>query len=211
MLKKTGKAGFYVKSKDLLPGSSGKVSSALLILGVILFIVIVIVFVVTKINAGKSANNSNTQTPVSNEPPPPVYEAIISDVKFVFVSAQDLGNFLKNKNSFQQDLSTTEKFIKVTIGAQNKGKVNVSGNLWDVGNIVDSEGRNFVAIDDFSHSFLPKPNLCGELLKPEFKPVPCVKLYEVSKASFGLKVEVNFLGSNSSKKQKAFIDLIVAQ
>jgi len=186
---------------------SGQVSNMILILAVALIIVIVIIFVVIRINATKNANDAKSANP--SETPKPVYETTIGEVRFVFKSAVDLGNILKSKNNiYQQDLTTTEKFIQVTIGAQNKGKTDLQQQSWDVGNIIDSDGRNFVSINNQAYYFLPSPNLCGVVLKPEFDPVPCVKLYEVSKASKGLKIEVNAIGS-SSKRQESFMDLVV--
>jgi len=114
--------------------------------------------------------------------------------------------------SYPPDLVTTEKFIKVTIGAQNKGKSNVLQSSWDIGNIIDSDGRNFIPIINQAYFWLPKIDLCGSILKPEFEPTPCVKIYEVSKASDSLKIEVNAtLDLNSSKKQKSFVDLLVTE
>ncbi len=191
--------------------SSGKISSILLILAAILIVVIVVVFVVIRTAAIKNANNAKSaNSPNPTETPKPVYETTIGDVKFIFESAEDLGGVLKSKNSnYQQDLTTTEKFVKVIIGAQNKGKINFPSQSWDVGNIVDSDGRNFISINDQAYYFLPAQNLCGALLKPEFEPVPCIKLYEVSKSSTKLKVGVNVTNQSSSKRQESFIDLTV--
>ena len=85
-----------------------------------------------------------------------------------------------------------------------------------MGDIVDSDGRNFVPLQYNIDSWLPDPNLCGALLKPEFEPAPCVKIYEVSRISKGLKIQVISLkkvGNEypSDKKDTALIDLIVTQ
>lgn len=193
--------------------SSGKTSTILLICAVILILMIAIVFAVVKVNSSKKPTTQTTITTTTentNEPPPPLYETTMGDIRFVMLSAEDLGNVLKSKNaSYQQDLTTTEKFIKVTMGAQNKGKINIQQGTWDVGNILDDAGRNFTSINDYAYNFLPYPNLCGALLKPEFEPTPCVKIYEVSKASTKLKIQVNWLAPNSSKKQEGFVDLNV--
>lgn len=136
------------------------------------------------------------------------------------MQARDLGNVLKGSQSrnpsWQKDLPTTERFIKVTIGAQNKGLTNIKEQVWDIGNIVDSEGRNFTSSQYNVDSWLPDPNLCGALLKPDFEPASCVKIYEVSKVSKGLKIQVISLkkvGNEypSDKKDTALIDLIVTQ
>lgn len=205
----------------MLKKNTGKISSAILILAALLVIVIIIVFVVLKVSSVKNtpntpATNNSTTTPV--QPPKPVYDATIGDIKFIFESAQDLGSVLESKSGYQQNLTTTEKYIKVIIGAQNKGKTNLQQGAWDIGSIVDSDGRNFVSINEQAYSFLPNPNTCGALLKPEFEPTPCVKLYEVSRESLALgadgqpkplKIEINFIVPGTTKRQEAFLDLVI--
>ena len=189
--------------------SKGAASAIFLILGVVLFIIIVVVFVVITINAKK---NSANQTDAPIEPVGPVYEKQLGDVQFTFESAQNIGNVLNSNSRYQSDLVTTEQFIKVTIGAQNKGLLNVKKDTWNIGNIIDSEGRNFVAVGDDRRNSYPtdSSDLCGALLKPEFKPTPSIKYYEVSKKSTGLKVEVYISADASAKKKESgFIDLIV--
>src|SRR3989338_5664845 len=128
--------------------SSGAVSSILLVLAVLIVIVIIVVFVVIKINSNKGADTVNDSGQNPDEPPQPVYETTVEGIKFTLESAWDMGNILvSNNQSFQPNIVTTEKFIKVTIGAQNKGKINTTQSSWSIGNIVDSEGRNFVSID----------------------------------------------------------------
>lgn len=189
--------------------SSGKISKVLIILAAVLLVVIVVVFVVIRVAATKKSQTSlvNSSTPQKPEPPKPVYETTIGDIRFLLISSEDLGNFLKAKSSYEPDLKTTEKFIKVVIGAQNKGKNNTDQYFWDIGNIVDSEGRNFIP-DNQAYYFLPRPDLCGSVLKPEFRPISCVKIYEVSRLSKNLKIEVKV---GDSKKQPSFIDLKLTQ
>ena len=186
---------------------SGQASRILIVLIVIVFIVIIAVYGITKfISFQKSKNlepENKSGTGVS-EIPKPVHEATLENTKFIIESYKDLGNTLKSPTAYESDLTTTERFIKVTIGAQNKGKNNIAQYSWDVGNIVDSDGRNFVSINDKAYAYLPKPDLCGALLKPEFKPVPCVKYYEVSKSSKNLKVVVKI---TEPKKQETLLDL----
>lgn len=195
-----------------LQTSSGKVSTILLVLGAMLIVLIVGIFIFLRINALKnsadSQNNSNDQT--QNEPPKPVYETQIGDVRFVFLSAIDKGSVLQSQNSgYQQPLTTTERFIQVTVGAQNKGKVNLQQGSWDIGNIVDSEGRNFVSINNQAYFYLPLSNACQNLLKPEFQPSPCIKLYEVSRESKGLKIQVMTSGPGVSKGSEELLDLLI--
>jgi hypothetical protein len=181
--------------------SSGKASSILLILAVMLLVLIVGVFLFVKFGATKKSDATATDTQVQEGPPPPVYETQVGDIKFVFQLAQDLGNRLKSPYSYQKDLTTTERFIKVTIGAQNKGKNATVQGAWDVGNIVDSEGRNFVDITTQAYFYLPSSeNHCGDILKPEFDLTPCTKLYEVSKESTALKVRVHANGAATGDK-----------
>ena len=194
--------------------SEGAVSNVLLILGVILIIVIVIVYVVIRINAARNVAEEKEEEEISqnNEPPLPVYETQLGDVKFIFQSAQNIGNVLISEDKrFRQDLFTTERFIRVAVGVQNKGKENVKKGTWDLGNIIDSEGRNFLSVDQSTQGYyLDQSTGCGSVLKPEFEPTQCIKYYEVSNQSTGLKVEVNLYPENSLKESEtALIDLIV--
>lgn len=198
--------------------SSGQVSKILLVLAVVVLVATIITYLVIRMA-------EKPQKPVSTEPeaPQPVYEQTLGNIKFTFQNAVDSGSVLRasealNSSSWQKDFLTTERFITVTIGAQNKGKTNIQERSWDIENIIDSDGREFVASDSYTvNPWLPNPNLCGALLKPEFDPTPCAKIYEVSKKSKGLKIRVltgkdndpsNF-GSN--KFDQALIDLIVTQ
>jgi len=194
---------------------TGQASRLLLVLAIIILVAIVITYLVMRAA-------EKPPKPVTNEPTvsQPAYEQSLGDIKFIFMQARDMGNVLKGtesrNSSWQKDLTTTEKFIKVTIGAQNKGLVNIKEQVWNVGDIVDSDGRNFVPLQYNIDSWLPDPNLCGALLKPEFEPAPCVKIYEVSRISKGLKIQVISLkkvGNEypSDKKDTALIDLIITQ
>ena len=191
--------------------STGKVSTILLVLAIILIIVIVVVFIVLKINATRNSKNSNPQQnnadTTTNELPKPVYETTIGDIRLLLQSSQDLGNVLKSQNSYQYDVKTTERFIRVVIAAQNKGKKNTGQYAWSIGNIIDSEGRNFIP-SGRAYYFLPSPDLCGAVLEPEFEPIPCTKMYEVSRVSTGLKIEVFNTGV---KKQPELIYLKINQ
>ena len=186
--------------------SSGAVSKLLLFLAVAILVIIIIVFVVLKITSGKKAapatNNQTTENQVP-EPPKSVFDTTLGDVKFTLQDARNLGSVLKAKNNYETDVTTTEKFIQVTIGAENTGKNNLDQYVWDLGNIVDSDGRNFLP-DQQAYSFLPKPDKCGAILKPAFKAIPCIKIYEVSRISKNLKIEVKI---TQPKKMSAFLDL----
>ena len=194
---------------------SGQVSKLLLVLAVIVLAAIIITYLVMK--AATAPPPPPVATPTI---PQPVYQQTLGDIKFIYMQARDMGSVLKGSQSrnpnWQKDLPTTERFIKVTIGAQNKGLTNIKERVWDIGNIVDSEGRNFTPSQYNVDSWLPDPNLCGALLKPDFEPTQCVKIYEVSKVSKGLKIQVianRKVGNEypSDKKDTALIDLIVTQ
>ncbi|MDP3882625.1 MAG: hypothetical protein Q8Q48_01055 [Candidatus Staskawiczbacteria bacterium] len=196
----------------------GQVSRLLLILAIIILVAVVIVYLVMRMAERPSAPiDEPTQTV-----PQPEYEQTLGNVKFVFIDARDQGSVLRKADargqsySWAKDLTTTERFIIVTIGAQNKGKENIVERSWDIGDIVDSEGRRFVALDEYdSEPWLPEENLCQTLLKPEFDPTPCAKIYEVSKISTGLKIIVQTgkdnkaLNLSSDDVEEALIDLIV--
>jgi len=186
--------------------SSGLASKTLVIIGIIGLILVIAVYVA--ITVAVSRQQVDQEEEVLQGPPQPVYEATVGPVRFIVQEARDLGSVLPSLQSYNPNLTTTERFIRVTIGAQNKGKTNLPLYSWDVGNITDSEGRNFVSINDRAFGFVPQPDTCGALLKPEFSPVPCVKLYEVSRASTDMKVTVRYLDQNN-RRQEQTLDLIV--
>ena len=214
---------FKNKKNSNVALQAGQVSKLLLLLAVIVLVAMVITYLIVNM-AQKPVKPVVPTAPVI---PMPVYEQTMGNIRFVFESAIDKGNSLKVSDILnKQYLSSTQKdfpvsnpgakFIMVTIGAQNVGKMNTSQGAWDIKNIVDSEGRNFVPVDTFGiNSWFPSINLCGALLKPAFDPTPCVKIYEVSKESTGLKVTVVTGKNNTSqdissgKGETALIDLIV--
>lgn len=173
-----------------LPLEAGQVSRLLLVLAIIIFVAVIIVFVVLR--ATTAPPKPTTGEPIG---PKIIYEATLGDIKFTFQESRDMGKTLFGSESrfpdWQKNLTTTEKFIMVKIGAQNKGKNNIPERVWDIKNIVDSEGRNYLPIDNMANSWLPDPNLCGALLKPEFAATSCVRIYEVSKVSTGLKINIS--------------------
>ena len=198
---------------------AGQIARLLLVLAVIIFVAIIITFLIVKM-AEKPAK---PPTPGETTVPLPVYEQKLGNIRFVFQSAIDLGNTLKASEVInqsygtQKDFTTVEKFIEVTMGAQNMGTVNTEQGAWDIANIIDSEGRNFVPVDSYLiNAWLPVQNNCGSLLKPAFNPTSCIKIYEVAKGSEGLKIEVQTGINNNSandfsagRRQKFLIDLIV--
>lgn len=196
----------------------GQVSRLLLVLAIIVFVAVIIVFIVMR------ATSAPPKPPIEEPTGPKVaYEATLGNIKFTFQESRDVGKNLFGSNSrfpdWQKNLITREKFIIVTIGAQNKGKENIPERVWDIGNIIDSEGRNYVPLDQTADAWQPDPNLCGALLKPEFTATSCVKIYEVSRISTGLKIIVSAFkkenatnySSNEQDKETALIDLIVTQ
>ena len=207
-----------MKKKKLNLLQRGQVSKLLLVLAIIIFVAVIIVFVVMK--ATSVPPEPRTEEPTG---PKVVYETALGDIKFTFIEARDMGKTLVGSKSrhpdWQKDLITTEKFIIVTMGAQNKGKENIPKRVWDVGNIIDSEGRNYEELDRTANAWQPDPNLCSALLKPEFAALPCVKVYEVSRISTGLKIVVSAFkkedggrySTNEKDQEIALIDLIVTQ
>lgn len=188
---------------------SGQVSRALLILAIVILVAAVGVFLYLKYVANGRLAQQRAQEQAQNEPPKPVYETQVGEVKFTFKSARNLGRVLVSPPSsgFSQTVTTTERFIQVVVGAQNKGQVNTVSSTWGVRNLVDSEGRIFTPVDSKAYFLLPKPNLCGTVLRPEFDPVSCMRIYDVSTESKGLKVEVFAQKKDSSKKEIMLLDL----
>ncbi|MBI2054391.1 MAG: hypothetical protein HYT36_03650 [Candidatus Staskawiczbacteria bacterium] len=188
--------------KNSINYSAGQVSRTLLILAVIILVAVAISYSVIKI-AERPPKAPDTTEKIHK----PVYDETLAEIRFIFQEAKDYGGVLKGSQSrnpqWQQDLETTERFIRVTVAAQNKGKENTKNGNWDIENIVDSEGRNYIPIS--ADQWMPEKNRCGEMLKPEFEPVPCSKYYEVSKISTGLKIRVE----NKQKGANILLDLIV--
>jgi len=197
---------------------AGQVSRLLLVLAVIVLVAAIITFLVMKMaeQPPKPVVDPGLTVPL------PVYEQQLGNIRFLFQSAIDRGGSLKVSEitnsqfmtTYQKDLlisNSGAKFIMVTVGAQNKGTINTEQGAWDIENIVDSEGREFVPIDSYAVSaWLPNPNLCGALLKPAFNPTQCAKIYEVSKESMGLKIRVktgigNTASNFSSGKVNSFL------
>lgn len=180
--------------------SSGQVSRILLILSVIILVAVAISYSVIRFA------ERPPKTPETTEKiPQPVYEETLGDIRFIFQEAKDFGGVLKGSQSknpqWQKDLKTTERFIRVKVAAQNKGKENTRNGDWDIKNIIDSEGRNYIPIS--ADQWMPENNYCGDALKPEFEPISCLKFYEVSKISAGLKIIIE------TKGKTALLDLIV--
>ena len=197
--------GFSIKSE------SGQASRLLLVLAIVVLVAVIIVYLVMRM----AEKPPSPTVPVTQTVPLPVYEQTMDNIRFVFESAINWGSVLKasnipNHSDSQKDLSIINpgaKFIQVTIGAQNVGKENTGSNVWDIENIVDSQGRNFVPSGGEVKPWLPKLNYCGTVLTPAFDPSPCTKIYEVSKQSTGMKIRVTVKSGN--KKDTFLLDLIV--
>lgn len=188
---------------------SGQVSRTLIILAVVILLAVLVIYGVAKYAAvRRDQAKPKDITKVENEVPKPVYETTVGDVRFLVQSAIDLGPVVKAELPYQQDLVTTEKFIQVTVRAQNKGKADTAPFVWNIGNIIDSTGRNFIE-DQNAFYFLPKKNGCGAVLKPEFEPTPCTKIYQVSKVSDHLKIQVSATAPNASRAKVELLDLNV--
>ncbi len=181
--------------------SSGQIAKVLLALAIIVLIAIVIAYIVIK----RAEKPPQPPSPTPGESIP-VYEATLGDIKFLFLEATDKGNVLRGKNSnqpdWQKDLQTTERFIEITVAAQNMGKEDTPQKIWDIGDIIDSEGRKFIPSGQEVNSWLPQyqDNLCGSVLKPSFEPSPCKKIYEVAKVATGLKVKIFIYDKGYSDK-----------
>jgi len=199
----------------------GQVSRLLLVLAVVIFVAVIITFLVLKMADKPPA----PVPPTGNEIPLPVYEKQLGNINFIFESAIDRGNTLRADEIVNTQFTSTKdlvisnlgaKFIMVTIGAQNVGTINTEQNAWTIENIVDSKNREFVPLQGYTvNPWLPAHDLCGALLKPAFAPTSCIKIYEVSKESSGLKIRVKTgkdnkpSNMNSGKAETYLIDLIV--
>lgn len=197
----------------------GQVSRLLLVLAIVVLVAVVIVYLVMQMAERPPA--PTVEDPGNGGVPQPSYEKTLGNIKFVFIDSQDFGSVLtpamaEKQSSARDSLETTERFVVVTIGAQNKGKQNIEERAWEMGDIIDSEGRRFVPLKGYNiNNWIPETSDCGALLKPEFDPVPCTKIYEVAKISTGLKITV-MTGKDNQKSnftsddfEQELIDLIV--
>jgi len=185
--------------------SSGEISKNLLILIGIIIVTVVAIFAI--INLTKKPPPPPPPTP---KEPEPVYATTVGNINFSLKEAKDLGNELLGSESkyskTQKDVTTTEKFIELTISAENIGKENTAYGDWDVLELTDSEGRKF----SYSRSWDPwisSESKCGDLLKPGFTPTLCTKIYEVAKISTGLKVKITSKIGKTGQQEENFIDL----
>lgn len=199
---------------------SGQASRLLLVLAIVVLVAAIITYLVIKMAEQPQGPNP----PPDNTIPAPIYEQTLGDIRFVFEVALDKDGILKvseiksSQYNYQRDdlpvSNPGAKFIQVTVGAQNVGIQQTVQGAWDIQNIVDDKGRNFAPLGDYQvNAWLPSPNLCGTILQPAFDPTPCDKIYEVSKASTGLKIRVQTGQNNGAistgKVTSYLLDLIV--
>lgn len=192
----------------------GQASKLLLILGVVILIAGVMVYLVMKM---ATPTAKPTVTPVVKSTPTPTpgltFQKQLNDINFVFESVVNRGSALTasqitNTDQFGLSQSVTAdpggSFLQVIIGAQNEGQTNTAQGEWDIGNIVDSKGRNFIPMDNsIVGPWLSSQNACSALLRPAFEPVLCTKIYQVSDISTGLKI--NVLNKQKGKKAMSFL------
>lgn len=176
----------------------------LLVVAIALLVVIVAVFFAIRIFSPKEV----VQTTAEEEAEPePVYKAMAGDIEFSFISAVDIGNTLLASDAVKtrrENLTTTERFIRIIVSAQNKGKFHTKNRAWQLGNIVDGEGRVFIESEDAEY-WMSQPSLCGAILGPEFEPTKCVKIYEVAKVARDLKIEAIY------EKETVLLDLKITR
>jgi len=190
-----------------------------LLLGIIVIVAIVAAVLLNQPSFANLFKNSPEKTQEEQIPgkmPEPVYEVTVGNVVFRLLTTgtRDRGNILRKSESndperTRADLKTTDKFIEVRISAQNIGTDNIAKGDWKVDELVDSEGRKFYPIDAAKNWIKPESD-CGELLKPNFTPTPCIKIYEVSKNSVGLKARVIVVSYDKAHKknpQTFYVDL----
>jgi len=194
----------------------GQASGLILILAIVILIAGIVVYLVMKMAEPTSKPRVLATTPTAT--PEPVYQKQINDINFVFESAVNKGKVLSISDIVNNDQFGTSQpvnadpggvFMQVTIGAQNEGRVNTAQDEWDIGNIIDSQGRNFIPLDSsIVGPWISSQNACNVLLRPAFEPVLCTKIYMVSDKSTGLKIVVQ----NKQKSKTAgssLLDLLV--
>ena len=175
--------------KGNITKSSGEISRTYLILGGIIIAVIIIAVIVISIVRKPDSSLPGEEEIIQEL----ANEVLVGDIRFKLKEAKDRGNILKvpeTEYSFVEDLTTTEKFIEVTISAENIGKENIQAGYWDINELIDSKERIFYSSRE-ANPWIPEESKCGALLKPGFSPTLCTKIYEVAKISTGLKVRVS--------------------
>jgi len=191
--------------------SSGK-GALFLIIGIVAVVVIALVVATTVLRSPEAPEDEIIEV-VKGEMPEPVYELVVGDIKFSFIEAKEMGNILRCQERSvvprtcrpQYDLSTTDKFIKVKITAQNVGRDNIARGSWGIEELIDSEERIFYPPHrDGARHWVPEESECGALLRPGFTPTSCIQIYEVADRSIGLRVGVS--GQVDRDKQH-FLDL----
>lgn len=199
-------------TKGNLSKSLGEISKNFLILGGIIIAVIVIVVVV--INMTGKPPPSALEGEKEEKTEEPVYEVVVGDIRFKLEEAKNRGNILKvpeDEIHPRDDLATAEKFIEVTITAENVGKENTPAGDWKIEELIDSEERIFYSSKEAS-PWVPEESKCGISLKPGFTPTLCTKIYEVAKISTDLRVRVSSrqysgMGIIPGQTEDFFIDL----
>jgi len=192
--------------KNVFKSQSGQVSRILIFIAVGCLAFVLVLYAVTTFISYQKAKNKKPPQQTQGQPAGPTYDTKAGNIRFLFETAEDMGGVLKAPHAYDTDLTTSDHFIKLTVGAQNLGKTNTPLYAWDVGDLIDSTGRHFTSINDKAYSWLPRPDLCGSVLKPQFSPVPCVKYYEVSRVSTSLRAQVKV---TEPSKAESILDILV--
>ncbi len=186
-----------------------KGANVLVIVGVI-FVAIIIAALVFRFVVSPPAPKPEDQ---ELKEPQPVYEVTVGNLKFHFEKAIDRSNSLPEAEGYfqwqkKEGLTTTERFVEVTIGVTNIGKENIDGREWSIEEVIDEEDRVFPPMNMRElEPWLPEDNKCDTLLKPGFTPSLCTKMYEVAEISNRLKIKV--VSKEKKNEGEDFIDLFV--
>lgn len=132
----------------------------------------------------------------------------VGDVRWKVLEAKDLGSHLRGSQSrypsFQKDVTTTGKFIKVRFEIENLGQ-ELKSVTWL--RLIDSQNREYVPRHDVS-AWIPENEdlLLIENLNPNI-PKTLTVIFEVAKDASGLKFIATDLRVLGAGVKKAFIDL----
>jgi len=132
----------------------------------------------------------------------------VGDVKWKVLEAKDLGSRLKGSQSryptFQEDVTTTGKFIKVRFEVENLGK-ELKSVTWL--RLVDSQNREYVPHSGVSAWIPEKEDLfLIENLNPNI-PKTLAVIFDVAKDASGLKFRVTDLRVLGAGVKEVLIDL----
>lgn len=166
--------------------------------------IIVLMIIIAIVGGGEK---KETVRPI--EKAPTIYsinqDVEVGKARWKLLTVKDKGNILKGVESkyptFQEDKTTTGKFIEITLEVENTGTITES--FWVPPNLVDEKGREFKPASEV-YPWLPEEQIGFKELHPGVTQ-QFVWIYEVPTDAIGLKVKVKDIATPA--KGEALISL----